>query len=105
MKPPSPAAPPEGESASALTEADMADTAAFKTVRTYEAAMALPIIGLALFSPPLIGLFASDAGVFGVPMIVAYLFAAWVALLFGAYLLARRLKRADPDRAGGEGDA
>ncbi|QIE54604.1 hypothetical protein G5B40_03620 [Pikeienuella piscinae] len=88
-----------------MTEADMADKAAFKAERTYEAAMALPIAGLALFTPPLIGLFASDAGVFGVPMIVAYMFAAWVALVLCAYLLARRIKRANPDRMGSEGDA
>lgn len=59
--------------------------------RTREAALILPLLGLALFSPPLIGLFASDARVLGAPLIVVYIFIVWAALIAAARALSRRL--------------
>lgn len=68
--------------------------------RTREAALILPFVGLALFSPPLIGLFASDARVFGGPLIVVYIFVAWAALIVGARALSRRLAAEEAQDSG-----
>jgi len=46
-----------------------------------------------LLLPPVITLFAArHAGVAGVPLIVVYVFSAWLALIAAAALLARRLE-------------
>ena len=68
---PEPPLDPLGESES------RADADALRAAHARDAAIVLPVLGLLLFSPPLITLFASDAPVFGAPFIVVYLFAAW----------------------------
>lgn len=44
--------------------------------------IAVAVLGFLLFAPPLLSLFDRQARVFGVPVLVAYLFAAW-ALIIG----------------------
>jgi hypothetical protein len=61
------------------------------SARMRDAAMLLPIVGLFLFMPPLITLFAGAFDVVGVPLIVVYLFAVWLALIVAAFWFARRL--------------
>ena len=39
------------------------------------------VLGLALFSPPLVLLFGSGGTLFGMPMLFVYLFVAWAALI------------------------
>ena len=53
--------------------------------------IALCMLGLVLFNFPLLALFNVDATVLGVPLLYAYLFAAW-ALLIGlmAYVAERK---------------
>jgi len=61
--------------------------------RVRDAAVLLPLAGLVLLLPPVITLFAArHAGVAGVPLIVVYVFSAWLALIAAAALLARRLE-------------
>ena len=61
--------------------------------RVRDAAALLPILGLVLFVPPVITLFAkSQLGVGGVPLIVVYVFATWIALIAAAAALARKLE-------------
>ena len=43
--------------------------------------VALFLLGCALFNYPLLSLFNSSATVFGVPLLYAYLFAAWALLI------------------------
>lgn len=74
-----------------------ADTAG-RGRRLRDAALALPLIGGFLLTPPAILVFAGDRHILGVPLIVIYLFAVWAALILGAGLLAGRLRRS----AGGE---
>ena len=64
--------------------------------RARQAAAVLPILGLFLLIPPVIGLFAVPLDVAGVPLIVVYLFAVWLALALAAALLGRALERPDP---------
>lgn len=55
-------------------------------------AAALPIFGAVIILPPIVGVFATDARIFGTPLIVIYLFAIWLLFIFGTILLSRRLK-------------
>ncbi|MCW5639790.1 MAG: hypothetical protein KIT28_12590 [Rubrivivax sp.] len=60
--------------------------------RLRDAAALLPAIGVFLLMPPAINLFTGTRLVAGVPLIVAYLFGVWLALIACAALLARRLE-------------
>ena len=64
--------------------------------RLRDAAVVLPLLGLFLLMPPVITLFVRPAEVAGVPLIVAYLFGVWLALIGCAALLGRRIA---PDTA------
>jgi hypothetical protein len=63
-----------------------------RSARARDAARLLPIFGLFLLMPPVISLFAVPADVAGVPLLVLYLFAVWLALVLGAALLGRLLE-------------
>ena len=65
--------------------------AARDPARAVDAAKVLPVIGVFLLMPPMITLFAVIADVGGIPLVVAYLFGVWLALIVCAALLARRL--------------
>ena len=68
--------------------------------RLRDAAVVLPLVGLFLLMPPVITLFVTPADVAGVPLIVAYLFGVWLALIGCAALLGRRIAPdAAPDTA------
>lgn len=102
--------PSTGEPAAALREPAGApddtlsagDEAALAAAKTQDAALALPLAGLALFTPPLIGVFASDVAIFGAPLIVVYLFSAWAGLVAAAFVLSRRLRRVSAARGEAE---
>ncbi|MCO5105823.1 MAG: hypothetical protein M9907_01950 [Burkholderiaceae bacterium] len=64
--------------------------------RLRDAAVVLPLVGLFLLMPPVITLFVRPADVVGVPLIVAYLFGVWLALIVCAAVLGRRIA---PDAA------
>ena len=64
--------------------------------RVRDGALILPLAGLLLLCPPLLGLFVSDIGLFGAPLIVCYVFAVWGGLI----LVSRRLARALGDGRG-----
>lgn len=55
-------------------------------------AVALPVFGIAMILPPIVGVFTSEARILGVPVIVIYLFSMWVLFIFGTYMLSRRLR-------------
>ena len=61
------------------------------TPRLRSAAALVPLLGLALLLPPLIALFVAPVRVFGIPLIVLYLFGLWAALIGAAGWLSRRL--------------
>lgn len=74
--------------------------------RLRDAAVLLPAIGVFLLMPPAINLFTGTRLVAGVPLIVAYLFGVWLALIACAGLLARRLAPpAPPPGAAEPGEA
>ena len=61
-----------------------------------DAAFLLPIAGLFMLLPPIIDLFTVKTHLFGIPLIVAYVFGLWSALIIIAFWFSRRLK--DPER-------
>jgi hypothetical protein len=64
--------------------------------RARDAARLLPLIGLFLLLPPVIAPFAVSVDIAGVPLLVIYLFAAWLGLIVAAALLARALAPRPP---------
>jgi hypothetical protein len=63
----------------------------FRTSKAPDAAVVLPVFGAILLLPPAISLFAAPVEVWGVPLIVLYVFGVWAGLIGCAALLARRL--------------
>lgn len=63
--------------------------------RLIDLSVIAPILGFILLVPPVIGLFARDATLFGAPIILVYLFAVWLGLIAIAAILARKLARAE----------
>ena len=63
--------------------------------KTRDRAVILPVVGAALFLPPVAGVFRMEAAVAGVPLPVLYVFAVWAALIACAALLAPRLREAE----------
>lgn len=59
--------------------------------RVQQAAVVVPLAALLLFMPPFISLFAAPVDVFGIPLVVLYLFGVWGALVALTWWLARRL--------------
>lgn len=59
--------------------------------------LALVAFGTWLLMPPAIALFVGTESLFGVPLLVLYLFGVWLALIAGAALLSRRLPRGEPE--------
>lgn len=71
--------------------------------RALEAAVLVSALGLFVLLPPFITLFAAPVTVFGVPLMVVYVFGVWALLVLAAALLARRLD-AGSDRDGDTDD-
>ena len=58
--------------------------------RKSERLVALAILGLLLLNYPLISLFSSEDRVLGIPVLYAYLFAAWTMVIALIALIVRR---------------
>lgn len=64
---------------------------AFRGHRARDAALVLPLAGLVLVAPPVVGLFVADVSILGAPLIAVYLFGVWALLILCAQRLSRRL--------------
>lgn len=64
-----------------------------KPRRAQALAAVAPVLGAFMLMPPFITVFGAPETVFGVPLILAYLLAVWVALIFTAWRLSGRLRR------------
>lgn len=58
--------------------------------RKSERLVALALLGLLLLNYPLLSLFSSEGRVLGVPVLYAYLFAAWTTVIALIALIVRR---------------
>lgn len=66
-----------------------------KRRETRDRSMVLLVVGAALLMPPVAGIFLLDGTIFGIPIVIFYIFAVWLALIVGAALLAKPLGRMD----------
>ncbi len=57
---------------------------------TRERSIALFVLGVLLFNPPLLTIFGVDAHLFGVPLSFLYLFLAWAAVILLVAAIAER---------------
>jgi membrane protein implicated in regulation of membrane protease activity len=71
------------------------------TQRTRDAALVLPILGAFLLVSPAASIFNTPATVFGLPLVVLYVFGVWLGLILIAIVLARRLSAAEDRRPPG----
>ena len=78
------------EDASAGDAAAQAEAARAER-KARDIAFVLPLIGLIAFSPPFIVLFAGAETLFGAPLIVVYVFAAWIGLIIAARAIVEHL--------------
>ena len=69
--------------------------------RIAERSVALFLLGLVCFTPPLLGIFGMQERVFGLPVLFVYLFAVWGALIALAARVAGR-RRGDGGASGPE---
>ncbi|HUF57031.1 MAG TPA: hypothetical protein VMM55_10785 [Thermohalobaculum sp.] len=66
---------------------------ALRARRLREVAILLPVAGLVLTMPPVANVFALPVRLGGVPLVVAYIFVVWAALILAARAIGRRLAR------------
>ena len=64
--------------------------------RVQSAAVLVPLAALFLLMPPFVLLFTTPRMVFGVPLIVLYIFGVWALLVAVTWQLARRLAAPPP---------
>jgi hypothetical protein len=65
--------------------------------RLRSAAVLVPVAGAFLLLPPFLPLFAAPVRVFGLPLIVLYIFGVWALLVLLTWAITRRLPPdADP---------
>jgi hypothetical protein len=62
--------------------------------RLRERALALPVVCMVLFSPPLLTMLGQPVSVAGVPLSYLYVFGAWLLLILIGRRLAKRLRPA-----------
>ncbi len=60
--------------------------------RFSDTAIVLPLAGTFLLMPPFIRVFVTGTDIAGIPVVVAYLFAVWFALILVAWRLAAPLR-------------
>jgi len=78
------------------------DVTGLTSRKVRDRAIALVLVGFALFMPPLASLSTIDIKIDGIPFTVVFLFLVWLLLIAGAMALARPLLNSDesmaPDR-------
>jgi len=55
---------------------------------TRERMLALFVLGLVIFNPPILSLFSTDGFVSGIPLLYFYLFSAWAAFILLLFISA-----------------
>jgi hypothetical protein len=70
--------------------------------RRHDAALLVPIGGGLFILPPIAGFFGRPETVFGLPLVVLYLFGLWLGLIAIAFHLSRLLQTRSDERRSGE---
>ena len=66
--------------------------------------MAIFLLGLVVFQPPLLSVFSIDTRVFGIPTLFLYLFAAWGLLVGLVWLATKRGEELSDSPPSGQGE-
>ncbi|RED14012.1 hypothetical protein [Pontivivens insulae] len=74
-----------------MSDADSLSTPARARRRRYDGAALLPIFAAIMLLPPFVSLFAGSQTLFGIPVIVLWIFGIWLALIAIAARLSRLL--------------
>ncbi|MBY8975447.1 hypothetical protein KHP62_06500 [Rhodobacteraceae bacterium NNCM2] len=80
-----------------MAEPENPSDLALRARKVKDSALIMPLIGLLFLTPPIANLFAVDERLFGVPVLVIYIFAVWAMLILGALILSRRLRQSEED--------
>jgi hypothetical protein len=81
-----------------MMRAQLEGGAMLRPKRTDERLVALFLLGVFLFTPPVLALFNSATSILGLPLLYCYLFTAWAAVIALAGLIMERTS-ADADGA------
>lgn len=65
----------------------------------------LPVAGLFLIMPPFVFVFDHPGTVFGIPVIIAFLFGVWTLMILGTLWLQKRLSTDEQPDEDQQGDA
>ena len=68
---------------------------------TRDRLIAVFLLGLLVFSPPLLSIFDAETLVLGIPLLFLYLFGAWIGLVALTVFILRRGARSHDDRPEG----
>lgn len=82
----------------ARTRSDRPAPPSRRPLRMAERGVALFLVGLVCFMPPVLGIFSKPVAPFGLPLLYVWLFAVWAALI----LLAARAAERSGSGAGGQ---
>ena len=69
-----------------------------------ERALAVPIVALVLWTPPLVHVFSAEGRIAGIPVLYVYFFGGWALLIVLGGMAARRLCQAGRDTAQAEAE-
>lgn len=69
-----------------------------------DAILIVTLLGVWLFMPPMLDVFSQRASLFGIPLIVVYVFGIWLALIGLTAVLASRISDGAPEPGGRDGD-
>ncbi|MCB1512953.1 MAG: hypothetical protein KDJ36_18820 [Hyphomicrobiaceae bacterium] len=71
-----------------------------RTQGVRDVATVLPFLAVVLLTSPLIVVFSAPTTVFGIPLIVVYLFSVWIVVILVALVVAHRLSAASRNEGG-----
>lgn len=78
---------------SAPTDPALRHAAATQRARkARDAGVILPVFGAVALTPPVAWIFSIDTQLFGIPLVVLYVFVVWAVLILGARGIARRIE-------------
>jgi hypothetical protein len=60
---------------------------------TKDAATLILCLGIVLLLPPIAFIFDKPIVLFGVPLVVLYMFGVWFALVFASFMISRQLRK------------
>lgn len=67
----------------------------YRSRRLRDAALFLPILGIVLYTTPVLRVFTADVTAFGIPLAFVFVYGGWAVLIILGRALAQRLRVTD----------